>query len=67
MNMCREVTMLCRVDRHDRKVSFKVWERTGLSGVDAPRITIYEGDNFALAYSALTLKAERIEEGVLPR
>jgi hypothetical protein len=62
---CREVTILCRVDRHTRTSTFKVWERTGLGGENAPRITLYEGASFAEAYEALTRAAEIIENGVL--
>lgn len=65
--VCREVTMLCRVDRHTRKASFKVWSRTGVSGEDPPRTVLYEGDNWNEAYAATTQGAETVEQGLLVR
>jgi hypothetical protein len=47
VSRCREVTILCKMDRHTRTSSFKVWERVGLSGEDAARETLYEGPDFA--------------------
>lgn len=64
LSKCREVTILCRMDRHTRINSFKVWERTGLAGEDAPRNTLYEGPSWPQAYAAMTAASETIEEGL---
>jgi len=65
--MCREVTMLCRVDRHTRTSTFKVWERTGVSGEDPTRKPLYEGESWAQAYAAMTGASETIEQELLIR
>ena len=64
LSQCREVTILCRMDRRTRESSFKAWERMGLAGEDAPRKTLYEGSSWAQAYAALTAASEVIEEGL---
>jgi hypothetical protein len=61
---CREVTMLCKVNRRDHETLFRVWERHGLSGEDAERTTLYEGPDWALACDALTKATEMISEGL---
>lgn len=65
--MCREVTMLCAVDRHTREAKFKVWEREGVSLTDPPRVLLYEGDSWPQAYAAMTSGAETIEMDLLRR
>jgi hypothetical protein len=64
MPRCREITILCRMDGHTRQSSFKVWERNGVSGQDAPRNTLYDGASWEQAYAAMTAATEVIEEGL---
>lgn len=64
--MCREITMLCRVDRNTRIATFKVWERNGLSGTDPVRRVLYEGERYGDAYDAMMRNMDYIEEGLLP-
>jgi hypothetical protein len=64
VSRCREVTILCKMNRRDHSTTFKVWERNGLSGENAPLNVLYEGTSFAGAYAMLTDAAETIEEGL---
>lgn len=64
---CREVTILCRVNRHNHHSSFEVWERTGVSGDDAARVVLYKGDSFADAYAMGITYLTPLEENEYPR